>query len=196
MQSASKCNRCNREVRDNPQTCGACGLVGKPGETMHCYDHCVEFMQASPDERLRQVLKHGDCTYCLLRDHDTESHLARITKNPEKLILCGITPAGETKSCASHQNSAFHGAAAHKQQGHKQFHNRNIPKERDVLKDSGAATTRGEWERSGQRSRADEMREAQRRLQQPEVDGDRVLLLVHKVAVSYTHLTLPTKRIV
>ena len=183
MQSASKCVRCQREVRDSPQTCGACGQVGKPGDTLHCYDHCVEFMQASPDERLRQVLKHDDCTYCLLRDHDTESHQARVTKNPERLILCGITPAGETKSCTSHQNSAFHGAATHKQAGQKQFHLKKIPREAPVTKDSGSSITRGEWERSGQRSRAEEMQEARRLLQQPEVDGDRVLLLIHEVSL-------------
>ena len=55
MQSASKCRRCTMEIRDNQQTCGACGQQGKPGEKLHCYDHCIEFLKADPDERLRQV---------------------------------------------------------------------------------------------------------------------------------------------
>ena len=41
MQSASQCRRCIKEIRDSPQTCGACGQLGKPGEKLHCYDHCT-----------------------------------------------------------------------------------------------------------------------------------------------------------
>ena len=35
MQSASQCRRCKMEVRDSPQTCGACGQTGKPGDRLH-----------------------------------------------------------------------------------------------------------------------------------------------------------------
>ena len=186
MQSASKCHRCNREVRDTAQTCGACGQVGKPGERLHCYDHCVDFMKADADVRLQQVLRHGDCTYCLLRDHDTDSHISRAAGNPEMLQACGILDKSNNTKCPSNQNSAFHGAAGHKQQVQKGFHTRNklgVPQESKGVRDSGQATIRKEWEKSARRSRAEEMEEARLLLQQPEVDGDQVLLLIHEVTL-------------
>ena len=181
MQSASKCHRCLREVREAPQTCGACDTTAKPGEKLHCYDHCLEFMRADPEERLRQVTKHGDCTYCLYRDHDTDSHLSRAAAHPEKLQQCGIKENG--KACTSNQNAAFHGAVAHRQHAQKGFHTRTFPQDAPALKDSGLATIRGAWEKSGARTRAEEMEEARRLLQEPEVDGDRVLLLIQEVVL-------------
>ena len=80
MQTASTCRRCKLEVKDSPQTCGACGQVGKLGDRLHCFDHCLEFIKAEPDERLRQVMKYGDCTICLIRDHSTDTHMARATQ--------------------------------------------------------------------------------------------------------------------
>ena len=58
-----------------------------------------------------------------------------------------------------------------------------IPKESPGITDSGQATIRKEWESSARRSRAEEMEEARLLLQQPEVDGDQVLLLVHEVTL-------------
>ena len=52
MQSASRCPRCSKEIRETLVTCGACGQSAKAGEKLHCFDHCTQFMQASPDERL------------------------------------------------------------------------------------------------------------------------------------------------
>ena len=51
------------------------------------------------------------------------------------------------------------------------------------MKDTGTATIRAEWEKSGKITRAEEMEEARRILHLPEVDGDRVLLLIHEVTM-------------
>ena len=59
MQAASTCGRCKKEVQTQT-TCGAFGLIGKTGENFHCFDHCIDFINATPDERLRQVQKFGD----------------------------------------------------------------------------------------------------------------------------------------
>ena len=186
MQSASKCSRCNREVRDTLVTCGACEQTVKAGEKIHCYDHCPAFMQAGPDERLRQVLKYGNCTICLLRDHDTESHLSRSGGNQEKLQQCGVRDKPGGPQCSSYQNVSLHGAATHLNPQHKQFHTRArelFPRQGLVPQDSGKADILKVWERSGRRSRAEEMEQARLLLKEPEVDGDRVLLLAHKVTL-------------
>ena len=170
-------------------------MVGKAGSKLHCYDHCPEFIQATADERLRQVTKHGDCTYCLLRDHDTDAHISRAAGNPKNLQECGIYEKHNGLTCTSHQNSAFHGSTGHKQQsGSKQqgFHTkahmpqskvRSFPADAPALRDTGQATIRAEWEKSGRITRAEEMEEARRILHLPEVDGDRVLLLIHEVTM-------------
>ena len=135
---------------------------------------------------LRQVLRHGDCTYCLLRDHDTDSHISRAAGNPEKLQACGILDKSNNTKCPSNQNSAFHGAAGHKQQVQKGFHTRNkpgVPQESKGVRDSGQEAIRKEWDKSARSSRAEEMEEARLLLQQPEVDGDQVLLLIHEVTL-------------
>jgi hypothetical protein len=44
---------------------------------------CLEFIEAEPDERIRQVMMYGDCTVCLIRDHNTDSHMARAAGKPE-----------------------------------------------------------------------------------------------------------------
>ena len=90
MQTATTCRRCRMEVIDSPQTCGACGQAGKLGGRLHCFDHCIEFIKAEPDERLRQVMKHGDCTICLIRDHSTDAQMARAAGKPDKLQTCGL----------------------------------------------------------------------------------------------------------
>ena len=193
MQSASRCPRCSKEVRDTLVTCGACGHSAKAGEKLHCFDHCTAFMQASPDERLRQVQKYGDCTICLIRGHDTEAHLAKFGGNLDKIQPCGIFEKQGGLTCTSNQNSAFHGAAVHKSAIHKQFHTKargEFPQMAPVPSDSGKAGIQKEWERSARRTRAEEMEQARILLREPEVDGDRVLLLAHEV----TLVTGPERR--
>ena len=74
------------EVRDPPQACGACGVVASLGEK-HCFNHCLDFIKAEPDERLKQVTKYGDCTICLMRDHSTDAHIAG---RKDKLETCEL----------------------------------------------------------------------------------------------------------
>ena len=88
MQAASTCRRCKAEIRDQ-EICGACGQIGKSGERLHCYDHCLEFIRASPEERLKQVQKHGDCTICQMHTwqgqqaNQTESRHAHCMKSTQ-----------------------------------------------------------------------------------------------------------------
>ena len=167
MQSASKCRRCTMEIRDNQQTCGACGQQGKPGEKLHCYDHCIEFLKADPDERLRQVQKYGDCTLCLLRDHNTDSHMSRYAGKNDKAVMCSIWDKQSNTTCTSIQNAAFHGCASHRQTSQKGFHTKAFPKDGHFQQGAGMATTRKEWEKAAKESRKAEMEEASKLLLEP-----------------------------
>ena len=141
----------------------------------------MEFIKASPDERLRQVLKHGDCTICLIRDHDTDAHLARAAGKPDKLQTCGLYDKPRNTNCPSIQNASFHGSATHKQSTQRNFHTRAFPQDARSLRDTGKASMRGGWEKSAKETRAEKIKEARRLLKEPKVDGDRLLLLVQEV---------------
>ena len=138
MQTASMCRRCKMEVRDSPQTCGACGQVGKLGDRLHCFDHCLEFIKAEPDERLRQVMKYGDCTICLIRDHSTDAHMARAAGKPDKLQTCGLYDKVSETHCTSIQNASFHGSATHmRNTAQTSTHTRAFPQDTRSLWDTG-----------------------------------------------------------
>ena len=183
MQSASQCRRCIKDIRDSPQTCGACGQLGKPGEKLHCYDHCNEFLKAEPDERLKYVLKFGDCTLCLLRDHNTDSHMGRYAGKGEKAVTCSVWDKQTNSTCSSIQNVAFHGSSSHRQTNQKGFHTKAFPTDGQSHQGTGTATIRKEWEKAAKVSRKTEMEEASRLLLEPEVDGDEILLLVQEVTL-------------
>ena len=183
MQSGSTCRRCSKEIKDSSVVCGACGQASKQGERLHCYDHCLDFINASPDDRLRQVQRHGDCTICLLRDHDTNGHLARAASKSEKLQTCNLYNKQSQTNCTSIQNASFHGAAGHKEMIQKNFHVKYFPRDSQALKDTGKASIRSGWEKSARKSRAEEIKLAERLLKQPEQDGDNILLLVQEVEV-------------
>ena len=183
MQSGSTCRRCSKEIKDSSVVCGACGQASKQGERLHCYDHCLEFINATPDERLRQVQRHGDCTICLLRDHDTNGHLARATSKSEKLQTCNLYNKQSQTLCTSIQNASFHGAAGHKDMVNKSFHIKYFPSDSQAMKDTGKASIRSAWEKSARKTRTEEMELAEKILKQPEHDGDNILLLVQEVEV-------------
>ena len=115
MQTATTCRRCNTKARKSQQTCGACGQTGMPGGRLHCFDHCLEFITAEPDDRLRQVLKHDDCTICLIRNHNTGAYLVRAAKKRDKLQTCGLYNKTSGSNCTSIKNTSFHGSAPHMQ---------------------------------------------------------------------------------
>ena len=182
MQSGSTCRRCSKEIKDSSVVCGACGQASKQGETLHCYDHCLDFINAAPDERLRQVQRHGDCTICLLRDHDTNGHLARAASKAEKLQTCNLYSKQTQILCSSIQNASFHGAEGHKDMVNKNFHIRShYPSDSRVMRDTGRASIRSGWEKSARKTRSEEMEMANNILKQPEQDGDSILLLVQEV---------------
>ena len=90
--------------------------------------------KAEPDERLRQVMKHGDCTICLIMDHNTDSHMARAAGKPEKLQT----------HCTSIQNTSFHGSANHKSSTtQSSFHITEYPQDTRTLRDTGKPSIQG-----------------------------------------------------
>ena len=141
----------------------------------------MDFIKADPDERLRQVLKHGDCTICLIRDHDTDAHMARAAGKPDKLQTCGLYDKASGTNCSSIQNASFHGSATHNQNTQRNFHTRAFPQDARSLRDTGKASMKGGWEKSAEQTRAEEIKEAMKRLKEAEGDGERVLLLVQEV---------------
>ena len=52
-----------------------------------------------------------------------------------------------------------------------------------MARDAGKARTKEAWEKSAKTTRADEMKEAIRLLNEPDLDGDRILLLVQAATV-------------
>ena len=181
MQAASTCRRCKAEIRDQ-EICGACGQIGKSGERLHCYDHCLEFIRASPEERLKQVQKHGDCTICLIKGHDTEAHLARAAGKPDRIQTCSLYDKHTNSSCTSTQNASFLGASTHKQYTHKGFHAKAFPVD-TMARDTGKPRTKEAWVKAAKITRAEEMKEAIRLLNEPDLDGDQILLLVQAATV-------------
>jgi hypothetical protein len=181
MQAASK-----MEDHRSPQTCGAYGLTGKPGESLHCFDHCLDFIKADPDVRLRQVMKHGNCTICT-RDYDTAAHLTRAARRHDKLQSCGVYDKDSGTSCTSIQSASFHRSATHKKNLQRSLHIRAYPQDANSLRDTDKDNMIGDWQKSATKSRAEEIKEALIRLKEPEVDGDRVLLLVQEVTAVSSH---------
>jgi hypothetical protein len=168
MQAASTCGRCKKEVQTQT-TCGACGLIGKEGERFHCFDHCIDFINATPDERLRQVQKFGDCCICLLRDHNTEAHIAGAANKPDKMKACGLYDKQTNAACTSTQNASFHGSSSHKQYSHKGFHARSFPQQAGNIRDSGKSTTRGAWAKAAKElTHEEEMLAATKLLHSPD----------------------------
>jgi hypothetical protein len=90
--------------------------------------------------------------------------------------------------CKSIQNSAFYGAQGHAENVHKQFHTRSrkpeaFPKDGPNPRDTGKLSVKGELEKAGRKSRAEEMATASQALRDPEMDGERILLLVQEAEV-------------
>ena len=79
-----------REIKESSVTFGSCNQTAKQGESLHCYDHCLAFITATADERLRQVQRHGDCTICLQRDHDGQAHIPRAAGKTDKMLTCSL----------------------------------------------------------------------------------------------------------
>ena len=80
-------------------------------------------------------------------------------------------------SCTSIQNASFHGASTHKQYTHKGFHAKAFPVD-TMARDAGKARTKEAWVKAAKTTRAEEMKEAIRLLNEPDLDGDQILLLV------------------
>ena len=86
-------------------------------------------------------------------------------------------------ACKSTQNASFHGSETHKQYTQKGFHAKAFPKEAMNMRDSGKARTSKTWEKSARKTRMEEINEASRLLNEPDLDGDRILLLVKETTV-------------
>ena len=122
----------------------------------------------------------------MLRDHDTDGHLARAASKAEKLQTCNLYNKQTQALCSSIQNASFHGAEGHKDMVNKNFHLRShYPSDTRVIKDTGRATIRGGWERSARKTRAEEIEIASKILKQPEQGGDSILLLVQEVELVF-----------
>ena len=105
------CRHCRGNiVCGTPQSCGACGKTRNHGDRLHCFSHCLEFIKAKPDEKLRMVRRNGDCTTCLKRGHDADAHMAR---NLGESPICGLYVKASGAVCTSIQNTVFHGSASH-----------------------------------------------------------------------------------
>jgi hypothetical protein len=81
-------------------------VVASLGEKLHCFNHCLVFIKAEPDERLRQVTKYGDCTVCLMRDYITDANIAG---RKGKLETFELYEKVSKTYCSSIQNASFHG---------------------------------------------------------------------------------------
>ena len=53
---AKDCRSCRAHNRSS-KWCGSCGTLARPGEALHCFKHCVEFIRARSEDRLEQVEK-------------------------------------------------------------------------------------------------------------------------------------------
>ena len=104
-------------------------------------------------------------------------------KNDKAVIMCSIWDKQSNTTCSSIQNAAFHGCASHRQTSQKGFHTKAFQKDGHFQQGAGMATTRKEWEKAAKESRKAEMEEASKLLLEPEVDGDRVLLLIQEVTL-------------
>ena len=74
VHDAPACRRCKARHR-TPRWCGACWMSAEPGEALHCLKHCIQFIRATPEERLKQAKECGCCTICLWTNHDTDTHV-------------------------------------------------------------------------------------------------------------------------
>jgi hypothetical protein len=118
------CRDCRRfTIIGDHQTCGACGKTRNQGVRIHCFSHCQEFIEAQPEERLKMVQRHRDCTTCLERSHEAEAHMEmRESETP----TCGLYIKTSLRTCGSIQNTVFHGAASHNTQSSSMYAKRNI----------------------------------------------------------------------
>jgi hypothetical protein len=108
------CRDCKRStIIGDHQTCGACSQTRYRGDRIHCFTHCLEFIEAQPEERLKMVQTHGDCTTCLERGHEAEAH-KEMSKN--ETPTCGLYIKTSARTCGSIQNAVFHDAASHNTQ--------------------------------------------------------------------------------
>ena len=119
----------------------------------------------------------------MLRDHDTEAHTACTANRPYRIQTCSLYDKQTNSACTSTQNPSFHDAATHKQYTQKGFHAKAIPQEARNIRDSGKARTSKDWQKSVRKTRIEEMTEASKLLNKPDLDGDRILLLVQETTV-------------
>ena len=111
--------------------------------------------------------------------------MARAAGKTDKMLTCSLYSNTTKSVCKSIQNAAFHGAEGHAEYVHKQFHARTrkseaFPKDGQNPKDTGKSSVRGDWEKAGRKSRAEEMATAAHALRDPELDGEIILLLVQE----------------
>jgi hypothetical protein len=105
------------------QTCGACGETRNQGERIHCFSHCLEFIEAQPEERLKMEQRHVDYTLCLERGHEAEAYMEMSeSENPTCELYINIS----ARTCGSIQNAVFHGAASNNTQSSSMYAQRNI----------------------------------------------------------------------
>jgi hypothetical protein len=95
-------------VSGNPQTCGACGKTRNHGDRIHCFSHCLEFIEAQPEVR-----RNGDYTTCLERGHEAEAHMEM---DQNETPTCGLYSKASGTTCNSIQNAVFHGSTSHNAQ--------------------------------------------------------------------------------
>ena len=119
-----------------------------------------------------------------MSDHNTEAHIAGAANKPDKMKACGLYDMQTNAPCTSPQNASFHGSSSHKQYSRTGFHARSFPQQAGNIRDSGKSTTRGAWEKAAKElTREEEMSAATRLLHSPDLDGDRILLMVQQVTV-------------
>ena len=141
----------------------------------HCLYHCEGFMSEAVDKRTEMAKKGGYCPVCLYPGHN-----AATCKNADSSrYVCGV------KGCDKHHHPILHGSKD------KYVTSVNVVKameyseagvtSRDV--DFSSVNTARMYEVYGEKEvdeRAREMMEARKKLAEPPVDGDKVLLVIQE----------------
>jgi hypothetical protein len=108
--------------------------------------------------------------------------MARAAGNPDKLHTFGLYDKASRTHCTSIHNASFHGSAIHENStAQTSFHIRAFSQDARSLRDTGKASIKGNWQKSAKQTRTEEIKEPLEILKEPEVDGDRVLLLPQEV---------------
>ena len=92
---------------------------------------------------------------------------------------CGLHDKEKNTTCMSTQNPSFHGSASHRSHTHKTF----LQTIHTIKAEFGPTKTLSAWSKAGRKTRQQEIARADQLLNQPDLDGDRVLLLVEHVTV-------------